>query len=103
MRKNFLIKITNESIQILKRDNPNEDVNSKIQTCNKLSADYIGIEVGYNDSLSVTLSDKSTAIESECYQLIGSLVETIYLLKIELKGKQATINSLVENICKKAC
>ena len=98
MRRNFLIKITTGSIQILKRDNPNEDVNSKIQTCNKLSADYIDIEVEYNDSLSVTLSHKSMAIESEYYQLIGSFLETIYLLKIELKGKQATINSLMENI-----
>ena len=44
------------------------------------------------------VSHKSTEIESECYQLIGSLRKTIALLKLELRDKQATKYSLVDII-----
>ena len=64
-----------------------EYVSIKTQTCNEPSADYIGIAVGFNDSLSVTNADKGTEAESECYLLAGSLRETIDLLKVVLKGK----------------
>ena len=57
------------------------------QTCNQLSADYIDIAVGSNDEFSVTIAHKSTETESEYYQLVGSLRETIDLLKVELKDK----------------
>ena len=44
------------------------------------------------------VSHKSTEIESECYQLIGSLCKTIALLKLELRDKQATKYSFVDII-----
>ena len=75
MRRIFLIKITNVNIQSIRRDNPDKYVDSKTQTCNERSADYMDIKFGYKDSLSVTLSHKSTKIKSEYYQLIGSLLK----------------------------
>ena len=51
-----------------------------------------------NDALSVTIAHKSTETESECYQPVGSHRETIDLLKVELKDKQATINDLLDII-----
>ena len=41
---------------------------------------------------------KSTEIESECYQIIGSLRKTIDVLKFALRDKQAAINSLIDII-----
>ena len=93
-----LDKIINQSIQSLKQDNPNKYVSIKTQTCNKLSADYIDIAVGSNDGLPVTVAHKSMETKSECYQLVGSLRETIDLLKVELKDKQAAINNLLDVI-----
>ena len=92
IRRNFLIKIINGSSQILKCDSPKEYVNRKIQTFNKPSAGYIDTEVGYNDTLLVTLWHKCTEVDSECYQLLGSLIETFYLLKVELQFNQAAIS-----------
>ena len=48
--------------------------------------------------MSVTVAHKSTEAESERYQLVGSLREIVDLLKVELKGKQATINNLLDII-----
>ena len=93
-----MYKIINQSIQSYRQNNPNECVSIENQTCNELSADYIDIPGGSNDGLSVTVAHKSTETESECYQLVSSLRETIDLLKIELKDKQATINNLLDII-----
>ena len=60
------------------------------------SAYYIDIVVGSNNGLSVTVAHKSTQTEFKCYQLVGSLHETIDLLKVELKDKQATINNFID-------
>ena len=62
------------------------------------SPDYIYILVGSNNDLSVTVALKGTETESECYQLVGSLHKTIYLLKVELKDKQTTINNFADII-----
>ena len=62
------------------------------------SPDYIYVLVGSNNDLSVTVSLKGTETECECYQLVGSLHKTIYLLKVELKDKQATINNFADII-----
>ena len=91
---NFLIKIKNGSIQILKWDNSNEYVKTKIHTFNKLSSGYTGTDVRYDDSLSVTLLRKCTEVDSECYHLLCLIIESIYLLKAELKVKQAAIDRL---------
>ena len=53
------------------------------QTCNELSANYIDIAVGSNNSLPDTVAHKSTETESECFQLVSSLHETIDFLKVE--------------------
>ena len=45
-----------QGIQNLRHDNPNEYVSIEIQTCNKLSKDYIDIAVRSNDVLSVTVA-----------------------------------------------
>ena len=73
-------------------------VSINTQTCNELSANYIDIAVGSNNSLSDTVAHKSTETESECFQLVGSLHETTDLLKIELKDKQATIINFINVI-----
>ena len=91
-------RVINQSIESLRQDNPNEYVSIETQTCSQLSADYIDIAVGSNDGLSVTVAHKSTDTESDCYQLVGSLRETIDLLKVELKDKQAAINNLLDVI-----
>ena len=73
-------------------------VSIDIQTCNELSANYVYIAVGSNNSLSDTVAHKSRETESECFQLVGSLHETIDLLKVELKDKQATIINFINII-----
>ena len=45
-----------QGILNLRHENPNEYVSIEIQTCNKLSKDYIDIAVRSNDVLSVTVS-----------------------------------------------
>ena len=47
-----LDKVINQSIQSLRKDNPNDYVSIKTQTCNDLSVDYINIAIGSNDRLS---------------------------------------------------
>lgn len=44
------------------------------------------------------VAHKTTENEFECYQLVGSLRETIDLLMVELKDKQATTNNLLDII-----
>ena len=41
------------------------------------------------------VANKGTETDSESYQLIGTLRETISLLKDEIRNKQVTINSLI--------
>ena len=52
----FLGKIMIQGILNLRHENPNEYVSIEIQTCNKLSKDYIDIAVRSNDVLSVTVA-----------------------------------------------
>ena len=61
---------------------------SKSKHFNELPTNYIIIAVVSNDSLSVMVAHKSTKTESQCYQLVDLIRETIDLLKVELKGKQ---------------
>ena len=44
------------------------------------------------------VANKGTETDSESYQLIGTLRETISLLKDEIRNKQVTINSLIDVI-----
>ena len=90
-----LDKIINQSIEIPRQDNPNEYVSIETQTCHKLSKDYIDTAIGSSKGLFVTVAHKSTETESEFYQLIDSLRETIDLLMVELKEKQAITNKLL--------
>ena len=90
-----LDKIINQSIESPRQDNPNECVSIETLTCHKLSKDYIDIAIGPNKGLFVTVPHKSTEIEFEFYQLVDSLRETIDLLMVELKEKQATTNKLL--------
>ena len=61
---------------------------SKSKHFNELPTNYIIIAVVSNDSLSVMVAHKSRKTESQCYQLVDLIHETIDLLKVELKGKQ---------------
>ena len=54
--------------------------------------------VGTNDDLFVMVANKGTETESDCYQLIATLHETISLLKDELRNKQVTIDNLIDVI-----
>ena len=51
-----------------------------------------------NDNLFVTLANKGTETDSDCHQLIGTLSETIFLLKDELRNKQINIDNLIDVI-----
>ena len=54
------------------------------------------IAVGSYDGLSAKVVNKNKETESKCYQLVGSLCETIDLLK--LKDKQATLNNFLDSV-----
>ena len=54
--------------------------------------------VGTNDNLFVMVANKDTETDSDCHQLIGTLRETISLLKDELRNKQVTIDNLIDAI-----
>lgn len=82
--------------KVLRQGNPDEYVNIETQTYKELSADYISIAVGSNDGLPATVAHKNMETESGCYQLVGSLSNTIDLLKVEIKDKQARINNLMD-------
>ena len=93
-----LDKIINQSLQCITRDPPQECVSIEHKTGEISSAEYIDSEVGTNDGLFVTVANKGTKTDSECHQLIGTLRETISLLKDELRNKQVTINNLIDVI-----
>ena len=44
------------------------------------------------------VANKDTETDSDCHQLIGTLRETISLLKDELRNKQVTIDNLIDVI-----
>ena len=44
------------------------------------------------------VANKDAETDSDCDQLIGTLRETIFLLKDELRNKQVTIDSLIDVI-----
>ena len=54
--------------------------------------------VGTNDNLFVMVANKDTETDSDCHQLIGTLRETISLLKDELRNKHVTIDNLIDVI-----
>ena len=54
--------------------------------------------VGANDDLFVTVANKGTETDSDCHQLIGTLRETISLIKGEHRNKQVTIGNLIDVI-----
>ena len=83
----------------ISRDPPKECVSTETHTGDVPSAEYVDSWVGTNDDLSVTGANKGTNTDNECSQLImGTLSETVYLLKDELRNKQVTINSLIDLI-----
>ena len=53
---------------------------------------------GTNDDLFVTVANKGTETDCDCHQPIGTLHETISLLKDELRNKQVIIENLIEVI-----
>ena len=54
--------------------------------------------IGANDDLFVTVANKGTETDSDWHQLIGTLRETISLIKDELRNKQVTIDNLIDVI-----
>ena len=62
------------------------------------SAEYVDSGVGTNDDLFVTMANKGTETDSDCHQLIGTVRETMSLLKEELMNKQVTIDNLIDVI-----
>ena len=63
-----------------------------------LALKHIGSRVGTNDDLFAMVANKGTETDSDCHQLIGTLRETIALLKDELRNKQVTIDNLIDVI-----
>ena len=63
-----------------------------------LALKHIGSRVGTNDDLFAMVANKGTETDSDCHQLIGTLRETISLLKDELRNKQVTIDNLIDVI-----
>ena len=86
-----LDKIINESLQCITWDPPKECVSIETQTC-------VNSGVGTNEYLFFPVTKKRTETDSDCHQLIGTLCETISLLKNELRNKQVTIDNLIDVI-----
>ena len=86
-----LDKIINQSLQCINRDPPKECVSIESLT---------GVDsgIGTNECLFFTVANKATETDSDCHQLIGTLCETISLLKNELRNKQVTIDNLIDVI-----
>ena len=61
-----------------------------------LALKHIGSRVGTNDDLFAMVANKGTETASDCHQLIGTLRETIALLKDELRNKQVTTDNLID-------
>ena len=93
-----LDKIINQSLQCITRDSIKESVSIEAQTGGLSSTEYVDSWVGTNDDLFVMVENKSTETDSDCHQLIGTLRETISLLKDELRSKQVTIGNLIDVI-----
>ena len=77
----------NQSLQCITRDPSKECVSIETQTGDVSSVEYVDSEVGTNDDLFVTVANKGTETDSNCHQLIGTLRETVSLLKDELRNK----------------
>ena len=93
-----LDKIINQSLQRTTRDPPKECVSIETQTGEASSADYVDSGIGTNGGFFVTEANKGTETDSDCHQLLGTLRETISLLKDELRNKQVTFDNLTDVI-----
>ena len=93
-----LYKIINQSLQCIIRDPPRECVSIETQTGHISSAEYVDSRVGTNDNLFVMVANKGSETDSDCHQLIGTLRESISLLKDELRNKHVTIDNLTDII-----
>ena len=78
-----LDKIINQSLQCITRDSTKECVSIETQTGDVSSTEYVDSRVGTNNDLFVMVVNKGTQTDSDCHQLIGTLRETISLLKDE--------------------
>ena len=93
-----LDKIINQSLQCITRDSTKECVNIETQTGEVSSTEYVDSGLGTNDDLFIMVVNKGTETDSNCHQLIGTVRETISLLKDELRNKQVTIDNLIDVI-----
>ena len=59
------------------------------------TAEYVDPGVGTNNNIFVTVTNKGTETDNKCHRLIGTLHETVSLLKDEPRNKQVTINNLI--------
>ena len=85
-----LDKIINRSLQCITRDATKESVSIETQTGGVSSTEYVDFGIGTNDDIYFMVANKGTENDSDCHQLIGTLRETISLLKDELRNKQVT-------------
>ena len=60
------------------------------------SAEYVDSGIGTNDDLFPMVANKGTDTDSKCHHLIGTLRETILLLKDGLRNKKLTIDNLID-------
>ena len=93
-----LDKKINLSLKCITRDPTKECVSTETQTGDEISIEYVESGVETNDDLCVMVTNKGTKTDSDCHQLIGTLRETISLLKDELRNKQVTIDNLTDVI-----
>ena len=93
-----LDKIINRSLQCITRDATKESVSIETQTGGVSSTEYVDFGIGTNDDIYFMVANKGTENDSDCHQLIGTLRETISLLKDELRNKQVTIDNLTDVI-----
>ena len=93
-----LDKIINRSLQCITRDSTKESVSIETQTGGVSSTEYVDSGIGTNDDIYFMVANKGTETDSDCHQLIGTLRETISLLKDELRNKQVTIGNLLDVI-----
>ena len=93
-----LDKIINQNLQCITRDPPKECGSIETQTDDAWSAEYVNSGVGTNDDLFFTVANKCTGTDNDYHQLIGTLRETISLLKDELRNRQLIIDNLIDVI-----
>ena len=70
-----LYKIINQSLECITPHPPKECVSIETQTGDTLSLKYVDSGVGTNDDLFVTVANKGTETDSECHQLIATVLE----------------------------